>query len=148
QDGRPIEGYRFVGPMGEFLFTSHPRAVNIAGYLFQPLQITRTTIEASSVIDSIQTMDFNIPADCDLATLYCYEDAPTDLQAWVYRGHAGDDLETEYTIEWQGEWAGSSVTGMWATIRTGSVIQTRLQSNVSSVLYQRICNHVLFDERC
>lgn len=148
QDGMPIECYKFISPIGTFRYTSNPRQVTMGGEVYDPLPVTRTTIEVSSVIDTLSSMDFNLPADHDLVAAYCFEDAPESLRVEARRGHQGDDLSTEFTVEWVGEWTGASVSGMWATFKTGSVLQTKLNGNTSSVYYQRICNHILFDVRC
>lgn len=149
QDAAPIECYKFISPIGTYRFTSHPRRVNMAGEWYESFQVTRSnSIEVSSVIDNPVTMDFNLPADHALAVAYCYEEALDTLTVEVRRGHYGDDLSTEFTVEWVGEWSGSSVNGMWATFKTASVLNTKLGGNTSSVYYQRVCNHILFDERC
>lgn len=147
-DGAPVECYKFVSPLGTFRFTSDNRPVEMGGEIFEPLQITRTAIETGSLVDTIMTMDFIIPADHDLAKLFCYKVSPESLEVEVRRGHRGDDWANDYQIEWKGYGLGTSVSGDWATLSTGSVIQDRLRGNTASIVYQRMCNHILFDERC
>jgi hypothetical protein len=147
-DGEPIEVYKFTGPFGEYRFTSDMEPITVDGDLYEPLPITRTSIETGSVVDTIQTMDFNIPASSDLARMYAFTLSPETLTIEVKRVHRGDDYATDFEIEWTGEGLDFLSSGKWSTIKTGSILQSKLRGNLSSVLYQGICNHVLFDKRC
>lgn len=147
-DGAPIEGYEFIADHKTWRFTSYPTSVTIAGQVFEPAPITRTTLEIGNVVNSITTMDFNVPSDSELAKTFCYMISPKRLSVKVYRVHEGDDFSVDYKVEYTGEMAAASATGKWGIIQTASKLQTDLNGNLSSVYYQRTCNHVLFDERC
>lgn len=147
-DSAPVECYEFVAPHKTWLVTSYHEQVTMAGKTFDPVPITRTALETGSVVDTLTTMDFNIPSDHEIARTFCYTISPRELDVVVYSAHEGDDFSTEYRVEYQGEMSGARASGKWATIRTASKLQTRLNGNVSSVYYQRTCNHVLYDERC
>src|SRR5690606_30123677 len=120
------------------------------GELYLPLVggISKTTIETSTVSDSVVTCDIIIPASCELARLYCYEVTPDSLIVEVRRAHRGDDWNTEWKMEWYGFGMDTSTSGDESIIRTGSVIQAMLTGNIASLYYQRSCNHALFDSRC
>jgi len=147
-DGAPIECYQFVAPFRTWRYTSYHEPITVAGNVYNPLPITRTAIDTGSVIDSLTTMDFNIPSTDDLAFSFCFEPSPKELIVTVYRVHEGDDYSTQYKVEWVGVFSGASASGDWATLNTSSLFQTELNSNMSAVFYQRSCNHVLFDARC
>lgn len=147
-DGAPIECYRFVSSFKTWRFTSYHESITVAGQLFTPLAIVRTAIETGNVVDTLTTMDFIVPSQHEIAKTFCYTRNPKGLVVTVYRVHEGDDYSTDYKIEYQGEIAGSSATGIQATIKTASILQTRLNGNLSSVYYQKTCNHTLFDARC
>jgi len=147
-DGAPIECYQFVAPFKTWRYTSHSEPVTVAGNVYTPLPIVRTAIDTGSIIDSLVTMDFVIPSMDDLALSFCFEQSPKELIATVYRVHEGDDYSTQYKVEWIGTFSGASASGDLATLSTSSLFQTELNSNMSAVLYQRSCNHVLFDARC
>lgn len=147
-DGAPIEGYKFVAPHKTWWLTSHHEEITIDGEEYTPAVITRTALETGSVIDTLTTMDFNIPSDHEIARTFCYMINPRELDVTVYRVHDGDDWSTDFKIEYTGEMSGASAGGDWGTIKTASKLQTRLNGQLSSVYYQKTCNHVLFDARC
>jgi hypothetical protein len=147
-DAAPIECYEFIAQHKTWRYTSYHTRVQVDGDWYEPFQITRTTIEISSIIDSTTTMDFNIPHDCELAKTYCYLISPKELVVIVRSVHDGDDWSTEFEIEWAGYLAGATASGKWGTIKTASIIRTELASFLSSVFYQKSCNHVLYDARC
>jgi hypothetical protein len=146
--GAPIECYEFVASHKTWYLTSYHEQITVAGKVFSPIPITRTAIETGNVIDTPTTMDFNIPAQHELAITFCFTVSPKTLGVTVYRVHEGDDYSTDYKIEYSGELAGSSASGSWGTIKTASKLQTRLNGNLSSVYYQKTCNHTLYDARC
>lgn len=147
-DGEPIECYEFIADHKTWRYTSSQYPVTVAGELYTPLAMTRTAIDVGSVIDDLTTMDFNIPADHEIAKTFCYTVSPKNLLIKVRSVQEGDDYSTDFKIEWTGEISGARASGHWATIKTNSKIQTKLNGNLSSVYYQKTCNHVLFDERC
>jgi len=150
QDGEPVEFYKFSSPLGVFRYTSDNKPGMCNGELYEviPGGIERTSVETGSVVDTVMTMDFIIPADSDVAKLYCYQITPEDLIVEVRRAHRGDDWATEWEMEWIGLGLDTSVSKHLATIRTGSILQAKLSGNVATVYYQRMCNHTLFDARC
>lgn len=150
QDGEPVEFYKFSSPLGVFRYTSDNQPASCDGELYEVLPggITRTSVETGSVVDTVMTMDFTMPADSGVAKLYCYQTTPEDLIVEVRRAHRGDDWATDFAMEWVGIGLDTSVSKHEATIKTGSILQARLSGNVATVYYQRMCNHVLFDARC
>ena len=147
-DGAPIECYHFQGSHGDFLYTSYQRPITVNDLDFEPIAITRTALETGTIDDSATTMDFNVPANCLLALRYAYVVSPKELTVTVYRVHEGDDYSTDYKIEFQGEALEFTGRGKWMTVRTGTLLQTKLNGNMSAVVAQRMCNHVLYDDLC
>lgn len=143
-----MECYEFVADHKTWRYTSYHSNITMDGEVYTPLPITRTTIETGSIIDSLQTMDFNIPSDHELAKTFCYTVSPRHLDITVRRGHIGDDLSTEFKVEWIGEIIGAAPAGNWGVIKTGNKLQTKLSGNLAAVIYQKLCNHKLFDVRC
>ena len=147
-DGAPIECYEFIASHKTWYLTSYHSPVTVDGHEYTPTPITRTALEISSIIDSPHTMDFSIPSDHELAKTFCFLVSPKELSVVVRRVHEGDNYATDFRIEWRGHIAGASINGHWGVIKTSSLIQTQLNGFLSSVYYQKSCNHVLYDERC
>lgn len=146
--GRPFEVYRFSGPMGVFRYTSLPYAVTVDGEVYEPMVITRTAIAIGSIIDSPQTMDFSMPADCVLAEHYMDRYTPDYLHIKVMRAHEGDAVNTDFSIEWQGQASAYSVSDNWFTVQTVSILQAKILGACSTAYYQYACNHIVYDELC
>jgi hypothetical protein len=146
--GKPFECYEFIGPVGTFRYTSLPFEVTLGGELYQPLVVTRTAIVIGSIIDSPQTMDFNLPASHTLCQAYAGRYTPDYLVVNAYRSHYGEDLSTEYTIEWQGGAVGYLVKDEWFTIQTVSLIQSKILGVTSTIYYQYGCNNRVYDSVC
>lgn len=153
--GAPFECYEFLTPLGNFRYTTLPVEVELgtgednAMQLYEPLQVTRGAAEISAIIDTLATMDFNIPVGSPLAQAYLGRNVPEYLTTRVYRAHWGDDLETEFAVEWRGEATGYSYSDEGAlVVSTQSIIQSRVQGMGATVYYQLSCNHRVYDARC
>jgi hypothetical protein len=146
--GAPIECYEFIAPHKTWRYTSYHSPVLVAGQWYYPLPIVRTAIEVTSIIDATATMDFNLPSDHEICVQYCYTISPKLLVVIVRRVHEGDDYSTDFKVEWTGRYAGGASSGKWGILKTASILATELNGFLSSVYYQKTCNHVLYDERC
>lgn len=147
-DGEPIECFKFVGTLGTYRYTDNPVEVTVNGELYEPMQITRSTVEVGSVIGSIQSMDFDVPFDCVISEVYSGLITPEELRVEVRRVHRGDDYATMWKMIWRGKAIGYSLSGRIFTIGTMNKMQTDLSASINSIYYQTTCNHILFDERC
>lgn len=150
EDATPIELFKFIGTGGNHYYNDSDVAQTVINdddeeELYLPLNIERGAIELTNVTTDNSTMDISVPVDCDLAQLFALRDSPDRLDVEVYRQHVGD---AELELVWKGYTTGFSVSDRTATISTGNVIQTALQSLLNSVYYQLACNHVLYDARC
>lgn len=151
--GAPFECYRFETPMGTFRYTSLPFAVTLGtgdgAQTFDPCPgIDRTTAEINSVVDSLQTMDFVIPREDDLARRYNQKNLPDYCTTRVYRAHWGDDLTTQFEIEWRGEATDYSYRDGALIISTQSILQAKIQGSQCTIYTQLSCNHRVYDARC
>lgn len=148
KDGDPFECYEFVTPLGTFRYTTLPVNVTLGGNVYTPLQISRTTISITMIVDSIQTMDIKIPLDTEIADGYTGRILPEYLTVRVFRAHVGDDLSTEFATEWRGEATAYTVEGGTFVIKTQSILQAKVQGASGTVYYQIPCNHRVYDARC
>lgn len=148
-DGMPFECYLFETPLGTFRYTSLTERVQLDGEWYEVCEgITRTEADINPVVDSLQTMDFIIPRDDPLATGFNERNLPEYCTTRVYRAHYGDDLSTEFKVEWRGEATGYSYEPGAFIIATQSILQSKVQGSQCTVYTQFSCNHRVYDERC
>lgn len=146
---RPIECYKFTGPYGTYLYTDYIEPVTLGYETYYPNQIKRSAIDINAIIDNPITTDIILPGDDPLSKLYAFTTSPGYLNIEVYQAHHGDDWTTDYRRIWFGyDIEFSTGRDNLTTIKTGSLIQSDLTGPLQHVNYQRMCNHVLFDERC
>lgn len=146
--GRPFEVYEFKGPAGIFRYASGPQERIVDDEVYEPLSITRTSVVVSSILDSPQTMDFNVPIRCDLAFAYTRHVIPDTLAVRVLRAHDGTDYNTDFKVEWSGEAVGYRIANSWFIISTVSRLQSMILGASTSVMMQNACNNEVYDARC
>lgn len=148
-DGAPVEFYKFIGPFGEFRYTTSHQEEILADETYIPVAgLSRSAVEIGSIVDTLTTNDIYLPCNDPLVLLYNYGLTPRTLNVIIYRAHRGDNWANDFSIEWTGIGTGYSVSDDKATIETASVLQSLMSGNLASVYYQRICNHTLYDQRC
>lgn len=147
-DGSPIEVFKFIGTGVTYRYTNADLAVTVDGEEYLPLNISRSTIEVGSVVDSVQTIDIEVPIDSDLAQLFVLLKTRDQLDVEIRRVHRGTDYSTEFELVWKGYTLFYSASGRTATIQTGTIIQAALSGSLNTIYFQSTCNHVLYDGRC
>lgn len=144
-DGEPFECYEFTSPIGTFRYTSLPSEVTLGGNTYVPTAITRGSVVISMVIDTLQTVDFQLPLLSDIAQAYLGSVLPDYLTVRVYRGHVG---ETDFVTEWYGESVKYSIVSGKFVIKTQSVLQAKVLGQATTVYTQYGCNNKVYDARC
>lgn len=147
-DGTPFECYLFQSPNGSYRYTSLPFDVTLNGEVFKPLQIVRSSFDISAVVESLKTMDFTFPLNSVIANDYAGKNVPDYLTVLVYRAHIGDDLSTQFKIEWRGETTNYSIQNNKFVVKTRSIMQAKILGANKTVYYQLACNNRVYDDRC
>lgn len=148
-DAAPIECYKFIGELKTYRYTSNNEAVTVAGEVYEPLSdISRTSIETSSLLDSVQSIDVKMPITAELAVTYNFLKMPITLDLEIRAVHRGTDFATESKLIWQGQSIGFPVTDNYASVQTQSVIQAALSRQLNQVVFQTSCNHEVYDDMC
>lgn len=148
ESGTPFECYSFATPSGTFRYTTLPFSVTLDGNLYTSETIDRTTFETSAAIASVKTMDIMLPFDNELVGNYSTRTLPDYCTVTVYRAHYGDDLSSEFVVEWIGEAVGTEITEEYFVFKTKSLMASLLTGNAKSVKYQYPCNNRVYDARC
>jgi uncharacterized phage protein (TIGR02218 family) len=149
RSGAPIEVYKFEGELGEYLYTDCNEEVTVDGVLYKPLPgLSRTAIEVSSILDSVQTNDISMPITSALAQLYHFLRMPLSLNVEIRSVHRGTDFATDWKLEFQGEITSFPVKDNVATCRVQSIIQGGLNLQLNQITFQTQCNNEFCDEHC
>jgi uncharacterized phage protein (TIGR02218 family) len=146
--GAPVEFYKFSGELGNYFYTNDSVPHTYKGDVYLPENISRTAIEITSVLDSIVTVDVELPVTNKLAQLYCLVNLPTFLNVEIFRWHRETDIEVETKRIWSGQSTGYKISDNWATIETSSRLHANLNLSTNQVTCQAQCNHRLYDSRC
>lgn len=147
--GAPIECYKFIGELNTYRYTNNNEPVTVAGEVYLPQSgIVRGAIETSSLLDSIQTIDVSIPITCDIAVAYSFLKMPLTLDIEIRSVHRGSNFATDSKLIWQGQSVSLPVADNKSTIRTQSIIQSSLSSQLNQIIFQTSCNHDVYDEHC
>lgn len=146
--GIPMEFYRFVGLLRNYLYCDQPNAVVLNGETYEPLTLFRDNIEVGSVLDAQKAMSVSVPANCDLAKDYGGQRTPTQLRLVVFRAYKGDNLATQFKRRFQGRATAYSYQDRLFQIQFNNVIGTDLSQENRQVYFQALCNHKLYDARC
>lgn len=145
--GAPVECYRVHSQSFAqiFRYTNAEVPIAIGGQTYNPRSISRNNFAVSSIIDSLQTCDIKLPASDNLAQLCCFQKLPKDVFVTVYRRHRQHD---DFKVEWLGTMIGAGARGNEAWLKTGNLLQAKLQGDLNLPVMQRWCNNELGDARC
>lgn len=148
-NGTPFEVYELTTPSGIFRYASGPQRRQVDNEWYEPsTTVTRSSIVASSVLDSPQTMDFNFPINERFTKMYMGRVTPDTLRVRVLKGHSNTDYNTDFEVEWAGEAISYAVRGDYFVVETVSRLQSMI-ANASAVVYmQNACNNTVYDQRC
>lgn len=146
-DGAPVECYRVhsLSFAQVFRYTNAEDPVTLDGQTYEPRSIRRSQVGTGSVLDSLRTVDITLPATDPLAQLLCFQKLPKDVFVVIRRKHRQD---AAFKVEWSGTFISGGADGNEATIKTGSLVQAKLNGRLNLPVMQRFCNHELGDARC
>ena len=148
QDGSPVEAYRFAGSFKNYLYTSSETEIVLNSETYTPIVIKRRAVQAGTQEDDQLALEIEMPFDTDLVTDYAYLTSPPRLGLDLYRVHRGLDYSSEGILFWKGRVTNFETTGRITKVIVPSIFTLALQGNVPSIYYSRMCNHILYDQRC
>lgn len=149
-DGMPIEVYKFTTPSRVYRHAASFKPETVNSERYTPVQggIVRNDMDIGTVISSLTTVDITVPIDTALARDIGFANTPDYMYVQILRAHRNDNMATEWRQVYSGDAVNYITTTTGVTIKTGSVLQSQMQSANNSIYYQRPCNHVLYDNRC
>jgi uncharacterized phage protein (TIGR02218 family) len=146
ESGQPYELYLFATSEATWRYTSGPEEITFQGAKFIPEIIGRTNTTASQEVKGGH-ITVTIPADNSIAQLFVSFIPSTPLSLLIYRGHYGES-ESEMKVAFTGR-------VLLARFNTDDECELEcapdtevLRRALCTALYQRQCNHILFDAGC
>jgi uncharacterized phage protein (TIGR02218 family) len=145
-EGAPFELYQFSTADYTWRYTSAPEDIIFKGARFTAEIISRTNTTASAEVKGGH-ITVNLPKDNPIAALFISFIPSTPLALVIYRGHYGES-ESETKVAFTGR-------TLLARFSTDDKCQLEcapdtevLRRQIGTALFQRQCNHVLFDRGC
>lgn len=142
EGGAPIECYKFVRQGAKWLYTSGDAPITIGTETFLPVVIHRTAPESGEETDS-GAIDISLDKTLAVVPEHVSGSSPTPVWVVVFRQHRTG----EQAIIFQGQVSAIALRGGEATFHC-TPTRRSLERLVPRMLYQRMCNHVLYDAGC
>lgn len=147
-DATPIECYKFIGTLANYLYTSYHEDVTVNGEEYIAIPISRKKIKSGTHADDALAVDITMPDDTEVVQVYAYQNSPSRLDLEIRRVHRSDDIDSDSIIIWSGEVSSFNITGRKASLRVPSILSRALVGVIPSLYYQNQCNNTLYDFRC
>ena len=140
----PIELYRFVGSLDTYLYTSSNRVVDYNGESFRPIPVSRSEIILGDVTERNEVR-VTVPITSKVCKDYGFDIPPPTLYLQVFRMHgAGGQVQPWFT----GRVTSLVMEGVTCKMVIPSIFSAYMDSEFPNVLFQKQCNHTLYNERC
>lgn len=143
-DSAPVELYEFVLPTQTIRLTSGPVAITYAAQVYTPAALARTSVPVATQTSSAEVnVDLSLTSTLTQAIIAGI--IPSKITVTIRRYQA---LSTVAVIIWTGYVADVRIKGGAASLRIASLYAELLETQISTAVLQRTCNHVLYDARC
>lgn len=141
---RPVELYEFTAPSTTYRYVSNYHT----DYSFGGDTYTLVAIRRSAIAGTSQNDPPAVDIDCD-SDLDVVQDFLRDQErSLVLKITRVQQVSGESRVVWEGAVAAITVEGDRGKIRSHSSFGSRLDSAISGVSFQPLCNHRLYDDRC
>jgi len=142
--GRPFELYRFTTEDAEYRFTSEDAARTRQGAEWAPVIITHSGTNQNTEVHGGH-ITVTLPRDHVIASMFVSFIPSTPMFLTIFRGHDGDnEIVTVFT--------GRVQSCRFTTDDTCELDcapeSELLKREIATTVFQRSCNHVLFDAGC
>jgi uncharacterized phage protein (TIGR02218 family) len=145
QDGAPAELYTFVTPTITHRLTSFENDVVFGGQTYTAVPLARSTINVVDVATDQTEAVIELPASHTLAQTYANGIPVRQVEVTIVRYHPVWAVSLQI---WNGFASGLSFKDDTAAFRVPSGTADALETDVPSVIAQRLCNHILYDDMC
>lgn len=141
--GAPFELYMFHRIGQCWYYTSADQPFTFNGNTYQPVVISRGEIQ---ITDENEAASVEVSMDSALSIVQPFVAGapPTPIWLTIFRGHR---TESAPVLIFQGHVAATKVADRQAVF-TCTAVQQVMDKSIPRQMYQRICNHVLYDPGC
>jgi uncharacterized phage protein (TIGR02218 family) len=144
-DAEPFELYRFSRGGHCWAYTSYHEPRLYDGLLYRPAAIERGEIEMSEESSSAM-LDVTLERRLAVVPQFLRGLPPEPVWLRVHRGHRDLDDNQVVTLFW-GQVAAATRESGRLKLQCASV-QAALEKRIPRMVYQRMCNHALYDAGC
>lgn len=144
-DGNVVELYKFSGALGNYFLTSASTDI-VDGSLqtWLTTAMKRQRVKKTSKIKATP-MTVQMDIDTQLVRDYAFGIPPRGLVLELFRQHNAGGAPILY---WAGPVTSIDIEGRIAKLTVPSTASHLFNTQIPSVYYQNLCNHVLYDARC
>jgi uncharacterized phage protein (TIGR02218 family) len=144
--GQPVDLYRFTRGLTIWTYTSADVAILFNDETYFPVTISRGNLPQN---DEATNATLNVTCDStlDLVADFISGSSPSPTSLTLIRRHRNEASVTEQAIQFQGQ-VGVVEFGDREARMVCVPIQKAIQRKIPRILYQTVCNHMLYDQFC
>lgn len=144
QSSSPVELFRFIGPTKVYRYTSLESNITVFGDEYVAVPSLRSSI-VSPGEGSPPALSLTLPVDVDVAKDFAFAIPVKGLNLTVFRYHEATGNLATY---WAGPVLNANVQKEVIVLRIPSEFGSRIKSKLPRILFQTLCNNILFDGIC
>ncbi len=143
ETSEPVELYDFVVDTVTYRYTSGAVAFEYESEDYTPIAIEREAVVVSS--GGMDELTVTIPTSCTFVQDIAFDVPPQNMYLTIYRYQPNSATAV---ILWSGRIMPLTVQGPVTMVRSPSIVDDALRTQIPSVVAQALCNHTLFDANC
>lgn len=144
QSSSPVELFEFTSPSTTYRYTSSEAPIVAFGNTFDATPTLRSTIEDKG--DGNPTaLAVTIPVNAQVAQDFAFSTPERGLRLTVFRYHPDT---SNYSTYWSGPMTSIAVQKEVVIFRVPSELGSRIKVKLPRILYQPLCNNILYDTLC
>ena len=145
-DGRPQELYKFSQTGADWFYTSGDNDFTYNGMLFKPETLSRGEIDQKNDATA-SSVDITVARTNPVAAKFIAYNPSSAIWVTIYRLHLNSDSLSDIQTIFIGRIVSVTFDGSKAVMKC-SPLQGILSRNIPKILYQSVCNRVVYSSRC
>jgi len=148
--GTVVEMFRFAvsGATSRYYTSWQEDITAFFNATYTAIPITRSAIAVGPTVDA-PPLEVTMPFNADLITDLLFKTPPRKAELRIFRSHSTTPTAFNSKQIWRGLVGYAGLRGpRTAVLTVQSDMSSALDTPISSLCYQTLCNHVLYDARC